>query len=85
MDRFAIFALTWLACAVISTLIGMVRGRSADALTLGVLLGPLGVVLTIAFIGYRRTQEGPRILKISDATPTPRLAAREVESRRRAA
>ena len=85
MDRFAAFALVWLACAVLASLIGMLRGRGGDAMTLGVLLGPLGVVLTLMFIAYQRPQEAPHILKMSDAVATPRAVAKQPPVRQRRA
>ncbi len=51
MDFFGVVAMVWLLSAGSAVLVGRFRGRASDAMTLGVLFGPLGLALTILLIG----------------------------------
>jgi hypothetical protein len=50
MDSFSGLALVWLVSAVIAAAFGYCCGRANDALTLGVLLGPIGLLLVILWM-----------------------------------
>ena len=67
MDCFGAIALLWLATAVIATFLGFLRGRTSDAVTLGVLLGPVGLVLVMFLSRAGEQQEEAVLLKIGDA------------------
>ncbi len=51
MDFFGVVAMLWLFSAAAAALVGRFRGRGGDAMTLGVLLGPVGLLLTLFWIG----------------------------------
>ena len=79
MDAFGVISLAWLASAVLATFVGYLHGRSGDGMSLGVLLGPLGLVLTIVLAGRLRRMEGAVVLKI-DAAPRHDHTAPETEN-----
>ena len=54
MDSFGAIAIVWLLSAATATLIGYLRGREGDAMTLGVLLGPLGLAVVVVRSGRMR-------------------------------
>ncbi len=69
MDGFDSVIFVWFASAMLVTAIGYFRGQAADAMTVGVLLGPIAVVMTVVLVvrGRRSRNESPPILKITDA------------------
>jgi len=77
MDGFSSVIFLWIASALLVTTIGYFRGQADDALTLGVLLGPiaLGVMVVAIMRGRLPLNESPPILKIADAAPRPAAAA----------
>ena len=50
MDFFGVIAAVWLLSAALATAVGYCRGRTGDALTLGSLLGPIGLLLTFLLL-----------------------------------
>ncbi|MGA2067462.1 MAG: hypothetical protein ABSG86_21000 [Thermoguttaceae bacterium] len=57
MDIFVVIAVVWLASAGLAGALGCLAGRGGDAVTLGTLLGPVGIVLTAMFLwpaGHRK-------------------------------
>jgi hypothetical protein len=86
MDSVVGVALLWLVSVLLATFVGYLRDRSGDALTLGVLLGPVGLALTLLVLGrHRHRQEGPTVLKISDAPRRQQTAVQAEIPLRRAA
>ena len=69
MDGFDGVIFLWFASAMLVTVIGYFRGQAADAMTLGVLLGPiaLGVTVVLVVRGRFRLKESPPILQVTDA------------------
>jgi hypothetical protein len=84
VDGFYCVVFLWLASTVLVTAIGYFRGQAADAMTAGVLLGPIALVVTAVVIvrGRRALKEPPTILKITDADRR-RHAVAVSETRRR--
>ena len=60
MDSIGIVALLWLASAAIAIFLGFLRGRAGDAVTLGGLLGPVGLVLVMFLSGPGGRQDQKR-------------------------
>jgi hypothetical protein len=86
MDGFAAVALVWLTSVVIATIVGSLRGRSGDAMTLGVLLGPLGLLLALmVFAHTQRQDESPIVLTIGDQQPRQQAESESGTPLRRAA
>jgi len=87
MDGFYGVVFLWLASAMLVTAIGYFRGQAADAMTAGVLLGPIALVVTaVVFVRDRRAlKEPPLILKITDADRRRRTGAVYETRARRAA
>jgi hypothetical protein len=54
MDSFAAFVVFWFASTLATLVVGLLHGRANDALTLGVLLGPVGLLLAIRWLPRRR-------------------------------
>jgi hypothetical protein len=50
MDIFAVIAIVWLASAGLASSVGCLRGCADKALTLGILLGPAGFLLTLLLV-----------------------------------
>ena len=86
MDPFGAIAIVWLLSAAMATLIGYVRGRESDAITLGVLLGPLGLVFVALALGRNEAETVPAgAVKIAETRRPVREAADTEASLRRAA
>ena len=85
MDCFVAIALLWLASTVTATFLGSLRGRASDAITLGVLLGPVGLVLVMFLTPAGGRQENAVVLKIGDAQPGDHQQADDETPLRRAA
>jgi hypothetical protein len=87
MDSFDAIVFVWLASAAVVTVIGYLRGRTEDAMTLGIFLGPLGVVL--AFLLLRESQlplnEASHVLPVRDSGSKQRVAVSPNVALRRAA
>lgn len=71
MSIFDTVVLVWLASVVLVTLVGFFRGRTAEALDMGIFLGPVGLVLVVFMIssGRKPLSEVTSIVRIEDATP----------------
>jgi hypothetical protein len=82
MDSFTVIALVWLCSAGGTTLVGHLRGRPAGAMTLGVLFGPVGILLALALIPKPAHQESYAVV-LPEATPLA-VVEREVMLRRAA-
>jgi hypothetical protein len=57
MDIYVVVAIVWLLSAGLAGGLGYLGGRGGDAMTLGALLGPVGLLLTLLLwtpIGRRR-------------------------------
>lgn len=67
MDIFGSIGFVWLLSAILTLAVGWWHGRANDALTLGVLLGPLGLVLAIRHLPSHRSdaEEQPATLPIT--------------------
>ena len=65
MDFFGVIAALWLASAGLATVVGYCRGRTGDALTLGSLLGPIGLLLTF-LLSASDPRGGARLVKLND-------------------
>lgn len=50
MDGFDSVIFLWFASVMLVTAIGYFRGQAADAMTLGVLLGPIALVVTVVLV-----------------------------------
>ena len=85
MDSFGAIAIVWLLSAATATLIGYLRGREGDAMTLGVLLGPLGLAVVVVALGRNEPETAPGAVKIAEARRPTREAAETETSLRRAA
>lgn len=48
------FLLFWLACAVLGSMIGSAKGAGFSGFVLGLLLGPIGVLIVLVSNGNRR-------------------------------
>jgi multisubunit Na+/H+ antiporter MnhB subunit len=57
MDSFTLVTLLWLLSAGGTTLVGHLRGRPTGALTLGILFGPVGILLALVLIPKPVRQE----------------------------
>jgi hypothetical protein len=77
----------WFASAMLVTAIGYFRGQAADAMTMGVFLGPIALVVTVVLVARGRLplRESPPILKIPDADRRRPGAAESKTRLRRAA
>jgi hypothetical protein len=65
MDFFGVIAVVWLFSAGFATVVGYCRGRTGDALTLGSLLGPIGLLLTFLFL-HPTYEAAPVVIKINE-------------------
>jgi hypothetical protein len=74
MDFFGVVAMLWLFSAAAAALVGRLRGRGGDAMTLGVLLGPVGLLLMLFWIGRNDGEPPTVVLAIHDAQRPPRAA-----------
>jgi multisubunit Na+/H+ antiporter MnhB subunit len=83
MDSFTVLALVWLLSAAGTTIVGHVRGRPTGAMTLGILFGPVGILLALVFIPRPLRQESFAMVAHQDAAPLV-MAEREVALRRAA-
>jgi hypothetical protein len=69
MDSSVVIALVWLASAMLAAVVGYCRSRSVDdALTLGAVLGPVGLVLLLASgaRGRSRSEERAKLVTPPD-------------------
>jgi hypothetical protein len=71
MDFFGVVAIVWLCCAAAATLAGRFRGRAGEAMTLGVFLGPAGLLLTLLWIGRTAGRVEPAMAPLRDAQRQP--------------
>ena len=87
MNSFDAVVFLWLASAVLATAIGCFRGRAADAMNLGILLGPIGVLLVLALTSEGRfpRNQGVPILNIGESDFCQRAAAAPETELRKAA
>jgi hypothetical protein len=88
MDAFDSVIFLWFASAMIVTAIGYSRGQAADGMTLGVLLGPIALVVVSVVLlmrGRSGLKESPQILEISAADRRRHAAALPETQLRRAA
>jgi len=87
MDSFDAIVFVWLASAALVTVIGYLRGRTEDAMTLGIFLGPLGLALAILLFreSRLRVKEAHRVLRVRDAVGGQRVAVPSEARLRRAA
>jgi hypothetical protein len=75
MDSFDAIVFVWAASAIVVTVIGYLRGRTEDAMTLGIFLGPLGVILAILLLRDNRSlRDEPRLLQARDAVHARHVA-----------
>ena len=74
MDFFSVVAMLWLVSAAAAALVGRLRGRGGDAMTLGVLLGPIGLLLTLFWIGRDVGAPPTVVLAVPDGRRQPRPA-----------
>jgi formate hydrogenlyase subunit 3/multisubunit Na+/H+ antiporter MnhD subunit len=65
MDGFDSIIFLWFASAMLVTVIGYFRGQAADAMTLGILLGPIALMVTVVVVvrGCLPLRESPPILE----------------------
>ena len=87
MDIFDAVALVWLVSVTLVTVVGYFCGRTAEALDMGIFLGPVGLLLAILAIsrGRKRLNEGAPIVRIADANRSlPATALSETNLRRAA-
>ena len=68
MDFFGVVVATWLVSISLATVVGYCRGRTGDALTLGSLLGPIGVLLAFLLNVPPTHEAAPVVLKLNDAS-----------------
>ncbi len=73
MDIFGVVAMVWLGCAAGAALVGRLYSRSGEAMTLGVLLGPVGLALTFLLAGREIGRQRAVVLSFRDARPQPRV------------
>jgi hypothetical protein len=62
----------WLACGLIAASIGQRKGEGCGAFIVGVLLGPLGILLALVSKGNRKTCPFCKELIHKDAVVCPR-------------
>jgi hypothetical protein len=72
MDFFGVVAMVWLACAAGAALVGRFFSRSGEAMTLGVLFGPVGLILTLLLVGRALDHQRAVVLPFRDARRQPR-------------
>jgi hypothetical protein len=88
MDAFDSVIFLWFASAMIVTAIGYFRGQAADAMTLGVLLGPVALVVVSGVLlmrGRSGLKESPQVLEMTAANRHRHTAAVPETQLRRAA
>ena len=81
MDFYVVIAAIWLVSVGLATAVGYSRGRTGDALTLGSLLGPVGLLLTFLLTAHPTPALAPVVLKLNDgnrAGPAESEAAAEI-------
>jgi hypothetical protein len=87
MNVFDAVACVWLASAAIVISVGYFRGRVAEAMNLGIFLGPVGVPL--AFVLFRPSRansaESVRVVPISRSNRHRQAADASAQPLRRAA
>jgi hypothetical protein len=84
MDRFVVIAFVWLASTAGATFLGYLRGRSNEALTLGVLLGPVGLMFSLVLLNRLRRETQAGILKVSEHRLPLNVGEPDVQLRRAA-
>jgi len=83
MNTFDTLVFAWLLSSGLATIIGYARGRTIEAMNLGIFLGPIGFLVALAVIPRRsgNASEEVRILKFSDAKrqrPAARTSERQL-------
>ena len=75
MDTFGGLGFAWLVSTLLTLAVGCYYGRANDALTLGVLLGPVGLLLAIRWLPRHRSgvAKQPVTLPIRASTHRPRF------------
>jgi hypothetical protein len=84
MDIFGLVAMVWLVSTVLASGLGFLRGRGDEGMTLGVLLGPVGVLLTLVLVA-RIGRRWQRATARAEILPFERRVAAPREDLRRAA
>ena len=65
------FVIVWIICGVIAAAIGAKKGETASGFIIGILLGPLGIIIALLSKGNRRGCPHCRELVHREATVCP--------------
>ena len=87
MNTFDALIFTWFLSSGLATIVGYARGRTIEAMNLGIFLGPIGLLLAMVLIPHHspHVEEDVRILKFSDANrQRPAVHTSERQMRRAA-
>ncbi len=80
--------LFWITCAIVAAVVGGRNGRGGTGFLLGLIFGPLGIVLAFFIRGQRRECPACKELIHKDANRCPRcqtdLSAANIEAKERA-